>query len=112
MIEGSGSGPYINSYTTGAHGVGNVRYNTQLQALEVYDGTSWLNMASSFVRICLTPQAEELLDYIDKKRLEEIELVRLAKTNNTVCDLYNQYKEKREQLDIVLKLLNEEKVKL
>jgi len=70
--------PYINN-NSGAQGVGNVRFNTSNQCMEVYDGYSWIQLTSSVASVGLTPEAESVIDWAMKKRKEEQELEELAK---------------------------------
>ena len=60
---------YMNT-SSGYMNVGDVRYNTQMQRLEVYDGQMWLEINTSHASIGLTPEAEMALDWaINKSRL-------------------------------------------
>ena len=95
---------YINGHS-GLQGVGNVRFNTITQNMEVFDGTSWIMLATSHTSVGLTPDAERILDWAKGRMLEEAELERLAKENPTVKDLLEQIKEKQEQLKVVTTLL-------
>jgi hypothetical protein len=50
--------PYI---SPGSQSAGMMRYNTNMNNVEVYDGQSWKEI-SSFASISMTPEAETLLD--------------------------------------------------
>jgi hypothetical protein len=106
VTGGSGS-TYVNNYS-GSQGVGNMRFNTSTQNIEIYDGANWIQMASGYSTVSMTPEAESLLDWARQKRQEEMELNELAKTNPTIADLQKQIKEKKEQIDIVRKLTSME----
>ena len=99
-VTGGAGSTYVNNYN-GAQGVGNMRYNTSNQNIEIYDGANWIQMQSGYATISMTPEAESLLDWARQKRQEEMELNELAKTNPTIADLQKQIKEKKEQIDIV-----------
>jgi hypothetical protein len=88
--------------------VGDVRYNTQMQRLEVYDGQMWLEINTSHASIGLTPDAEIALDWATKKRNEELALEQLAKSNSTIADLINQKKELDDKIKMVQILMKEE----
>jgi hypothetical protein len=94
----NGSGP----------GVGNMRYNPNSQNIEVFDGSIWVIMQSSNAYISLDHEAVMLLEWVRKKRDEDLEVERLAETNSTIKDLVNQVKEKQEQIRIVQALVKEE----
>jgi len=92
----------------GAQGVGNLRFNTNNQNMEIYDGNSWAALHMGYVTVGLTPDAESLLDWARKKRDEEMELEALAETNSTIKDLMDTIKQKQEQLEIVKILIEKE----
>ena len=104
---GQSSSTYINGYS-GLQGVGNMRYNTTNQNLEVFDGNNWQMMSNSIAQVGLTAEAETLLDWAKKKRDEELELESLAKTNPTIKDLTDQIKEKQDQIKMVKTLIKKE----
>ena len=106
VIGGSVSN-YLNNYS-GAQGVGNLRFNTTNQSMEVYDGSNWVTLQMGHVNVGLTPDAESLLDWARQKRNEEIELEALAETNPTIKDLVNTIKQKQEQIIIVKTLIKKE----
>jgi hypothetical protein len=95
---------YINGMH-GAQGVGNMRYNTSSQRMEVFDGTNWIIINSTIASVGLTGEAESLLDWIKQKRDEERTLEYLAEENPTIKDLVNQIKEKQHQVKMIQTLL-------
>jgi uncharacterized radical SAM superfamily protein len=98
---------YINT-SSGYMNVGDVRYNTQMQRLEVYDGQMWLEINTSHASVGLTPDAERALDWANQKIAEEVELDRLAASNATIADLVNQKKELDDKIKMVQTLMKEE----
>jgi hypothetical protein len=85
---GSGaSGPYI---SPGALSAGMVRYNSNSQNLEVYDGVAWIAYAQSYSSVGLTPEAEALLDWAKEKRAEEQRLKELSEKSPAIKDLIDQ----------------------
>lgn len=69
---GSSSDPYISPGTVGA---GMVRYNSNMNCMEVNDGNMWKQMGASYASIALDAEAESLLNWAkqerDKQRLRE-----------------------------------------
>jgi hypothetical protein len=106
VIEGIASN-YINNYP-GAQGVGNMRFNTVNQGIEVYDGQTWMPLQMSQVTVGLNVEAESLLDWAKQKRKEELELAALAETNPTINNLLKTIKQKQEQISIVKALIKKE----
>ena len=98
---------YINS-SSGYMNVGDVRYNVQMQRLEVYDGQMWLEINTGHASVGLTPDAEMALDWATKKLKEELEITALAKSNTTIADLINQKKELDDKIKMVQILMKEE----
>jgi hypothetical protein len=102
----TGSNHIVNP--SGAQGVGNLRFNTNTQTVEVYDGNMWRPLNVNNPRLGLTPYAESLLDWAEKKMREEFELKELAETNSTIKDLIDAIKQKQEQLEMVKILIKKE----
>ena len=98
---------YINNYS-GAQGVGDLRFNTANQNMEVYDGNGWITLQMGHVNIGLNAEAESLLDWARQKRQEELELEVLANSNPTIKDLMETIKQKQEQITIVKALIKKE----
>jgi len=101
---------YINS-SSGYMNVGDVRYNVQMQRLEVYDGQIWVEISTGHASVGLTPDAERALDWANRKIIEEAELDRLAASNATIADLIKQKKELDDKIKMV-QILTKEEVKV
>ena len=91
---------YINT-SSGYMNVGDVRYNTQMQRLEVYDGQMWLEINTGHASVGLTPDAEMALDWATKKRNEELSLEYKAKNNPAIADLLKQRNTIDEQIKVI-----------
>ena len=98
---------YINT-GSGYMNVGDVRFNTNAQTLEVYDGNRWLEINTSHASVGLTPEAERALDWANRKIAEEAELEHLANSNPTIADLVKQKKELDDKIKMVQILMKEE----
>ena len=104
VFTNSGSN-YVNGYA-GAQGVGNIRFNTSNQSMEVYNGQNWQTLSLGSTSVSLSGEAESLLAWARQKRAEEEALARLAETNPTIKDLVEQIKTKQDQIKMVQTLLN------
>jgi hypothetical protein len=100
---------YINT-SSGYMNVGDVRYNTNMQRLEVYDGNMWIELGTSHASVGLTPDAENALDWAIRKRNEETALEAKAKDNPAIADLLNQRKTIDEQIKVIEILTKDNKV--
>jgi hypothetical protein len=101
---GNNSLPYIPTNSNNPI-QGMIRVNNQ--NMQVFDGSSWITMTTSFSSVGLTPEAESLLDWARKKRDEEMAWELLAKQNQAVKIALNNLEEARRQLDITAKLARE-----
>jgi hypothetical protein len=100
---GSPMNPYI---SPGGQGAGMVRYNTNMNYIEVYDGIAWKEI-SSYANIGLSGEAELLLDWARKKRDEEIQLESLAKEHPAINIALDNLKKAKIQLDATIILSKE-----
>lgn len=102
-VSGGNSNTYINGYS-GLQGVGNMRYNTSNQCMEVFDGNSWITINMDYTSVGLNSDAESLLDWARQKRDEELAWQSLAKDNQAVKIALDNLEQARRQLDITAKL--------
>lgn len=98
---GGASSPYINMSNPSA---GMVRYNGN--NLEVYDGSSWLTMTSSYYDISLDVDTIELLEWARSKRDEELRLKQLAEKHPAMQDAIDALNQAKEKVQIVAALVN------
>ena len=91
---------YMNT-SSGYMNVGDVRYNTNMQRLEVYDGNMWIELNTSHASVGLTPDAERAIDWAIRKQREDADLESLAKSNPAIADLLNQKKEIESKIKMV-----------
>ena len=107
QVNSGTSSTYVNTYG-GSVGVGNMRYNTSTQTMEVYDGTTWIMLNMSYADVNLSGEAESLLDWVQKKRDEEFRRQALAESNPAIKDLVEQIKEKEDQIKMIQTLIKKE----
>ena len=67
--------------------------------LEVYDGNTWQKVNPS-INVCLTSSAEDSLAWVEQKRHEEADLVKLI-------DKHPGLKDAKERFDVMLALVKE-----
>ena len=103
QVTGGQASNYVNNYS-GAQGVGNVRFNTTSQTMEVYDGNNWIQLQMSHATVGLNYEAESLLDWAARKRNEEQEFERLAKDNAAVRIAMENVEKAKQQLRITATL--------
>jgi hypothetical protein len=98
---GSSSAPYI---SPGSVGAGMIRWNPNMNQLEVNDGNSWMPFHANYATIELTPETEGLLEWARKKRAEEQELETLAKDHPAVKAALEAVQRAKEQLKLIKEL--------
>jgi hypothetical protein len=106
QVSGGGSGTYVNGYS-GLQGVGNMRYNTANQCMEVFDGNNWVTISMDYATVGLNGEAESLLDWARQKRDEEFAWKALAEKNQAVKIALENVEKAKQQLDITAKLARE-----
>lgn len=105
-VSGSNANTYVNGYS-GAQGVGNMRFNTSTQNMEVFDGNSWITLSMDYTSVGLNHEAESLLDWARKKRDEELAWQSLANDCEAVRIALTNLEKAKQQLDITAKLARE-----
>ena len=91
IVSGGSPTPlYMNSYS-GQSMVGQMRWNPNNQQIEVYDGTSWLQMPYSYTSVGLTGTAENAIDWAIQKQQEERELLTLCEKHPGLKETYEKF---------------------
>jgi hypothetical protein len=106
VIGGSPSTFVNKNYSSNGFMTGDMRYDLDSQCIKVFDGSNWVSLVSTNATIELTYEAQSLLDWASKKRLEEQLLEKQAQENPAIKDLVEQIKQKQEQIKMVQTLLN------
>jgi hypothetical protein len=102
---GGSSLPYLSTNNNPMQGVLRIA-NGQLQAL---DGTNWFTISTGAAQIDTTTETKEVLMWALGKMQEEKRLEELAKTNPTVADSMQTYKDAEAKLKMVLVLAEQSK---
>jgi FMN phosphatase YigB (HAD superfamily) len=106
QVTGGSASTYVNA-NPGAQGVGNLRYNTSGQRLEVYDGSSWQELNMPHASVGLNSVAEEAIDWARRQMEEEKRLEALAKEHPAVADAMEAVRQAQERVRIVAALVQE-----
>lgn len=100
----NGATNYMNNFS-GAQGLGNIRFNTVHQGLEVYDGQMWQPILMDTVSLSLTQDAVEAIDWVNQKRVEEHKIKALAEKYPAVADQLAAVREAEEKLRMTVELI-------
>jgi hypothetical protein len=106
QVIGGSASTYVNA-NPGAQGVGNLRFNTSGQRLEVYDGGSWQELNMPHASIGLNPDAEAAIEWAQRQMTEEKRLEVLAKEHPSVADAMEAVRQAQERVRIVAALVQE-----
>jgi hypothetical protein len=100
MIKGINAGPHfaisngysaVPSFSPGAQSAGIVRYNTNVQCLEVYDGQGWQTIGTAYPTIELAPATREGLEWAMRKHQEERNLRDMMARHPGLKDLHDKF---------------------
>ena len=104
QVIGGSASTYV-SAQSGSQGVGNLRFNTSGQRLEVYDGMTWLELNMPHASVGLNPDAEAAIEWASRQLAEEKRLEALAKEHPAVADALAAVDKAKEQVRIVAALV-------
>jgi hypothetical protein len=106
QVIGGSASTYV-SAQAGSQGVGNLRFNTSMQRLEVYDGNNWTMLNMPDASVGLNGVAEEAIDWVRKQMEEEKRLTALAEDHPAVKAALENLNKAKEQLRITAHLSRE-----
>ena len=106
QVIGGSATTYVNA-NPGAQGVGNLRFNTSGQRLEVYDGSSWQELNMPHASVGLNAEAEQAIEWVRRQMEQEHRLEALAKQHPAVADALEAVSQAQEQVKIVAALVQE-----
>ena len=99
---------FYNSPSNGNSLVGQLRYNSSGQNLEVYDGSTWIMMANMYPTIELSGDVQAVLNWAREKIHEENRIKALAAKHTAVADALQAVAHAEEQVKIVAALVDTE----
>jgi hypothetical protein len=88
LTSSSYSTPYVGNNGQSA---GTVRFNTMTQQMEVFDGSSWINISQN-VSVGMSYEADDVLRWAGLKMREEDELKAKMAKYPTLKSAYEQFK--------------------
>jgi hypothetical protein len=106
QVIGGSASTYVTAQA-GSQGVGNLRFDSITQRLEVYDGMTWLEINTPYTSVGLNVVAEEAIDWVQRQMAEEKRLEALAKEHPAVQDAMEAVRQAQERVRIVAALVQE-----
>lgn len=86
---------------------GTVKYDGTMQSLMIFDGSTWLQLPSSYATVGLTSAAEEALVWVTQKMQEEKWIKQLAEKHQAVKIAMDNVEKAKQQLDVTIILSKE-----
>ena len=103
-VQNGSTSNYINNYS-GAQGVGNMRYNTTSQNMEVFDGNNWMQLNMAYASVDLSHEAQSLLEWARKERNRHLEREAKMKSNPALQKAWENIKRAEENFDLIYKFV-------
>ena len=101
FITVSGGNPANTYISPGSVGAGMMRYNSNSNSIEVNDGNSWKELASSYVSVDLSYEAQDLLNWARAERSKQIARETKIKNNPALQKAYEAIKRAEENFDLL-----------
>lgn len=100
IAQSGTGGPSIGNYNSGQNGlgIGNVRWNSVVSCLEVWDGYIWQQIYGPEFQISLTGRTEHIIEWAEKKMQQEKNIEEFAKK-------YPALKDAKDKFDILYTLI-------
>jgi hypothetical protein len=89
-------------FSPGASGAGHVRWNPNMNCLEINDGVIWRQVNWNYPTIELDTETQEILEWARNKMAQEREVEKLAQEYPAVAEI-------KEKMDLILNLVKDHK---
>ena len=106
QVIGGSASTYVTAQA-GSQGVGNLRFNTSGQRMEVYDGNAWVELNMPHASVGLNAEAEQAIDWARRQMEQEHRLEALAREHPSVADALEAVEQAQERVRIVAALVQE-----
>jgi len=104
----SGGSPSSTYISPGSVGSGMLRYNGNMNCIEVNDGNMWKQLESSYATVELSPDAEALLEWARLERTKQRALAERIEQNPALKKAYEAVLKAQENFDILDKIVGED----
>ena len=105
VTGGTASNPYI---SPGSVGAGMMRYNPNMNCIEVNDGNMWKQLDMSYATVELNPDAEALLEWARLERTKQRILAERIEQNPALKKAYAAVVRAQENFDILDKIVGDD----
>lgn len=102
--NGSGASNYVNHFP-GALNVGQMRYNTTSQNIEVYDGNNWMPLSMNHAQVELSNEASMLLDWAREQQARQLRRSQLIRNNPALQKAWEAIQRAEANFDLIEKFV-------
>lgn len=95
---GTSDNPYI---SPGSVGAGMMRYNPNMNCMEVSDGNVWKTLGISYATVALNAEAESLLDWAKQERDRQLTRQQRSQTNPALRKALEAIQRAEENYDLL-----------
>lgn len=103
-VQNGASSNYINNYS-GLQGVGNMRYNTTSQHMEVFDGNNWQQLNMAYASVDLSYDAQQLLEWARNERNRQLAREAKMRDNPALKKAYEAIQRAEENFELIYKFV-------
>lgn len=104
----SGGSPSSTYISAGAVGSGMMRYNGNMNCIEVNDGSMWKQLESSYATVNLSPEAESLLEWARLERTKQRVLEERIEQNPALKKAYEAVLRAQENFDMLDRIVGDD----
>jgi len=104
----SGGSPSSTYISPGAAGAGMMRYNGNMNCIEVNDGNSWIQLQSSYATVELTPETESLLEWARLERTKQRVMEDRIKKHPSLQKAYEAIQRAEDNFEILDKIIGDD----
>ena len=102
---GSISDPYI---SPGAAGSGMMRWNPNMNCMEVNDGSMWKQISMGYATVTLDAEAESLLNWAREERNKQIQRESRIRSNPALRKAYEAIQRAEENFELLDKIVGDD----
>lgn len=104
----SGGTPTTPYFSPGAQGAGQMRYNTNSNNMEVWDGVTWKEISMAYTSVDLNYEAQELLKWARDTRSKELARESRIRSNPALRKAYEAILRAEENYDMLDRIVGDD----
>ena len=101
FITVSGGTPSSTYISPGTSGAGMLRYNSNMNTIEVNDGNNWKELSTAYASVDLSYEAQELLNWAREQKRKQLERETKIRNNPALQKAFEAIKRAEENFDLL-----------